>query len=54
MDASFIKHNANTCQIVDAVNLSKSYGMEDYVIVMGGLINTLKGVNVNQSVIDAL
>lgn len=48
---SFIKHNALLDQIVeDALNLTNGYGKEDYVIIMGGLTNTLKGVTVDQSV----
>ncbi|KAG5882028.1 hypothetical protein JTB14_023081 [Gonioctena quinquepunctata] len=52
---SFIKHNALLDQILEGViNLTKDYGRKDYVIIMGGLVNMMKGVDAHESVTDIL
>lgn len=52
---SFIKHNALLDHILeDVVNLTKDYGKKDYVVVIGGLMNMVKGVDVHDSVINIL
>ncbi|KAG5888770.1 hypothetical protein JTB14_021513 [Gonioctena quinquepunctata] len=52
---SFIKHNALLDQILEGViNLTKVYGRKDYVIIMSGLVNMMKGVDVHESVTDIL
>lgn len=52
---SFIKHNALLDHILDdVINLTKYYGKKDYVVLMGGLVNMVKGLDVHDSVINIL